>query len=233
MRFNSFVNHRLFAEQNGVAYSWSFMMKKRGTNPYLQKIAAIKEALPRFGAVFWIDDDAYFTDFEWQLYSELVERPKVDLIICKSPINEGRWTWISSGQFFLRSTKKARQFLDAVLATDPDRVRDWWNVEKFGLYTSGDQDSMVYVLATDPRFQEGEFFTRLDYSTFNLREFHYKARLDEHRLVHFASNIISKDQLLKQFIQRLGLNQYLVPDEILARYDLSGYADIGGTKESA
>ncbi|MFT8674616.1 MAG: putative nucleotide-diphospho-sugar transferase [Acetobacter sp.] len=202
------------------------MVKRLGSNPYLQKINAIQNILSRYKAIFWLDDDAYFTDFNWRLSQELAKYPKVDLVICKSPLNEGRWTWISSGQFFLRNTERANQFLKAVLEVPPDLVRDWWNEEKFGLYTNGDQDSMVYVLATDKRFREGKFFVRLDYSAFNSREFHYKSHLNEHHLLHLASNIISKKQLLKQFIQRIGVNQYLVPDEILARYDLSSYAEM-------
>lgn len=226
IRFNSFVNHRLFANENQASYVWSFMTKKVGANPYLQKIGAVRESLTRYGTVFWIDDDAYFTDFGWRLDEELVTHPKADLIICKSPVNEGRWTWISSGQFFLRNSKRSLEFLDAVLATDPDRVKAWWDQEKFGLYTSGDQDLMVYVLATDRRFREGDFFVRLDYTAFNLREFHYSSNLDEHKLVHFASNVLSKEELLTRFIDRLGVNEFLVPGEITSQYDLSGYSSL-------
>ncbi|TRM52414.1 hypothetical protein YH64_014225 [Achromobacter sp. LC458] len=106
--------------------------------------------------------------FYIQRYSEY------DMVICKSPVNEGGWTFISSGQFFLKSSKRAAAFLKAVRGTDLDAVKQWWNPEKFGMFTSGDQDAMVYVLATDRRFKEGNFFVRLPFEEFNAREFHYQ-----------------------------------------------------------
>ncbi|VVQ28136.1 hypothetical protein PS943_00725 [Pseudomonas fluorescens] len=63
IRFKSFVNHKLFADVNGANYVWSFMLRREGMNPYLRKIEIIQAALGADEWVFWLDDDAYFTDF--------------------------------------------------------------------------------------------------------------------------------------------------------------------------
>ncbi|BEG76745.1 hypothetical protein HBIAX_03824 [Achromobacter xylosoxidans] len=223
LRLKSFVNHKFFADLNDVNYVWSFMLRRDGLNPYLRKIDAVQSALGADEWLFWLDDDAYFTDFSWRLLPYVSPYSKYDLVICKSPINNGAWTYVSSGQFFLKSTRRSAAFLDAMRNTDLEQVKTWWSQEKYGMFTSGDQDVMVYVLATDPRFREGEFFVRLDYSEFNSREFHYKESADEHRLLHLASAIKTKEQLLEGFRERFDLNEFLIPEALLGGIDLEAY----------
>jgi hypothetical protein len=226
LRFKSFVNHKLFADENKANYVWSFMIRREGANPYLRKIDAIQASLGADEWLFWLDDDAYFTDFSWRLLPYANRFSGVDLVICKSPINEGAWTFISSGQFFLRATRRSTQFLDAVASTDLEQVKAWWDQKRFGMYTGGDQDAMVYVLVTDSRFKEGKFFVRLDYSEFNCREFHYKKSASEHRILHLASGTKSKQQLLAEFQARFDVNEFLVPDQYLNAVDLGGYMSL-------
>jgi hypothetical protein len=114
IRFKSFVNHKLFADVNGANYVCSFMLRREGMNPYLRKIEIIQAALGADEWVFWLDDDAYFTDFSWRLIPYIERFAKFDFVICKSPVNQGAWTFVSSGQFFLKSTRRSAQFLDAV-----------------------------------------------------------------------------------------------------------------------
>jgi hypothetical protein len=223
LRFKSFVNHKLFADVNGSNYIWSFILGRHGESPYLKKIDVVQSALGADEWVFWLDDDAYFTDFSWRLIPYVEKFSRFDLIICKSPINDGFWTFISSGQFFIKSTKRSALFLSAVRSVNLDKVRAWWNPEKYGMFTNGDQDAMVYVLATDRKFAEGDFFIRLDYSEFNSREFHYKDSPAEHRLLHLASATKSKEELLCGFRDKFKMNEFLVPDDLLKNIDISGY----------
>lgn len=223
LRFKSFVNHQIFAQTRGAEYSWKFNVIANGENPYVRKIDLIEREIGSSDWLFWIDDDAYFTDFSWDIMSYIEKFSGVDLVICKSPVNEGRWTFISSGQFFLKSTRRALDFLKAVKSTQLTLVREWWNEERYGLYTGGDQDLMVYVLSTDDRFKEGKFFIRMDYPEFNSREFHYMKFPDQHRLLHLASNVTPKVKLLENFRQRFSLNEFLVPDAILDKFQVENY----------
>lgn len=226
LRFKSFVNHKIFADINSVNYAWSFMLRRDGVNPYFGKIDTVRAALGADEWVFWLDDDAYFTDFSWRLLPYVDRYKRHDLIICRSPVNAGAWTFISSGQFFLKSTRRSLEFLDAVRSVDLEQVKKWWSQEKYGMYTNGDQDAIVYVLATDARFKEGDFFVRLDYSEFNSREFHYKNFPHECRLLHLASATKTKLELLNEFMARFSLNEFLVPNELLDGVDTKGYQKI-------
>lgn len=223
LRFKSFVNHRLFADLNQVNYVWSFMLRREGANPYLRKIEAIESAVGSDEWLFWLDDDAFFTDMTWRLKPYIAGYSTYDMVICKSPVNEGGWTFISSGQFFLKSSKRAAAFLKAVRAIDLEDVKKWWDTEKYGMFTNGDQDAMVYVLATDKRFKEGDFFVRLPFEEFNARDFHYKNSASDFRLLHLASGKKTKDELLQSFRDRFGMNEFLIPDEFMHEVDLGGY----------
>jgi hypothetical protein len=220
LRFNSFINHRLFAEANGLDYIFDLTLTPRGENSHFNKLRSIRQRLERYSAVFWLDDDAYFTDFSWRLgpYFSAHQHP---LVICKSPINDGLWTWITSGQFLLRRCDLAFEFLDQALATDLAIVRAWWDAEEYGFSTGGDQDVLVYLLATNERFKD--FCERLDYTEFNTRPFHYVDRLSENRLVHFISPSKSKRQSMAEFADRLGVNKFFIPNEALCGIELGVY----------
>jgi len=221
VRFNSFVNHRLFAEANGADYIFDLTLTPVGRLPYFNKLRMVRDRLRLFDAVFWIDDDAYFTDFGWEI-ERYFKAYDSDLVICKSPINQGAWTWISSGQFFIRRSARSFALLEAALSVDIGKVKAWWNSDLFGLRTDGDQDALVHLLATDARFRDG-FVTRLAYTEFNSRPFHFRERLDEHRLVHFASTTVSKHDASREFVARMKCNPFLVPERFLTGLDLSRY----------
>ncbi len=91
------------------------------------------------------------------------------------------------------------------------------------MYTNGDQDAIVYVLTTDRRFEEGDFFIRLDHSEFNSREFHYKNSPHDYRLLHLASATKTKTELLSEFMARFNMNEFLVPEELLVGIDTRDY----------
>jgi hypothetical protein len=221
LRFNSFVNHRLFAEVNEVDYIFDLTLTPKGEGGYFNKLRAVRDRLRRYEAVFWIDDDAYFTDFAWRLRPYFAAHP-APMVICKSPINEGAWTWISSGQFLLRRCDRAFEILDRALAVDPAQVRAWWDETAFGLYTNGDQDALVHVLATERNLRNA--CKRLEYTAFNARPFHYASELSEHRLVHFSSGSVDKRLGMTAFAARLNVNSFLVPDDLLSTVRVERYA---------
>jgi hypothetical protein len=128
LRFNSVVNHKAYADEWGYGYHFDLSPIRELASPFFTKIEILLGQLKPNGPewVFWIDDDAYFTDFSKPLHSFLSEcESSTDLVFCESPKNQsGEWTWMSSGQFFLRNSERSRRLLKAVLETPISSVRE-------------------------------------------------------------------------------------------------------------
>lgn len=214
LRFTSFVNHKAYADRWGYHYVFN-STPERETRKYFHKVETIIRYIDLFDWIFWIDDDAYFTNFDLPLagFLELLEGE--ELLICKSPSTKKIFTKFSSGQFFLKNTPLAKQFLRDVLATDLGIVERFWQPEKHGYYASGDQEAMVYLSETNPSYTDG-FFKIVDHNHFNNRDFEFESDLSEHFLVHFTGT--QKQKSHEEFCNRLGVNDWLIPAALIGRY---------------
>ena len=112
-------NHRHYAGRHDYAYEFDTTVYPDLPSPHFRKLHSVQHALDGCDWVFWLDDDAYFTNMPVRLEEFLRDIPdEVFLVICASPINlQGGWTFLSSGQFFLRNTLSAREFLHKVMST--------------------------------------------------------------------------------------------------------------------
>ncbi|MFF2390813.1 hypothetical protein [Agromyces sp. NPDC058104] len=207
------VNHELYAARHGYVYLHDIAPTRE--RRFKAKIEKIRKLLPLFDWVFWIDDDAYFMQPEVPLEGLIDLAPGAEVIFCESPVNEGKWTWISSGNFFIRNSHESMRLLDAVLSTDLSTVAEWWDPSTYGYYTKGDQDALVYHLATDERFSSPGFLARLHFERFNTRPFHFIESSDEYFLVHFTGG--DKHRQATEFGDRFGLTPALVPVNELGR----------------
>ncbi len=214
-RFNSQVNHRIYADIHGYYHVFNSAPEK-DRRLYFRKIETILRYMDLFDWIFWIDDDAYLTDLSIPLTAFLDKFGDKELIICKSPSTKKMFTLISSGNFLLKSSARSKNFLRKVLQTDLETVRRFWR-EDFGIFTNGDQDCLVYQMLTNPEFGGG-FHSVIDHNHFNNRDFEYKSELTEHFLVHFAGN--AKEESKRGFCSRLKCNKYIVPDALLEKYTL-------------
>src|SRR5690606_18745961 len=97
------------------------------------------------------------------------------------------------------------------LHTDLNHVKQWWG-SHLGMFTKGDQDALVYLMETDPEFA-APFCTILDHQHFNNRDFEYQTRLEEHFLLHFTGKQKVQDKV--RFCERMGVNEYLSPPELI------------------
>ena len=98
------LNHALYAGSIGVPYFFD-VAPTRVDRIYFHKLEVIRAYLPLAEWLFWIDDDAFFTDFRVDLRQFLADVGDKELVFCKSPVNpRGGWTWMSSGQFFIRNS---------------------------------------------------------------------------------------------------------------------------------
>jgi hypothetical protein len=216
-RFNSHVNHSLYSELHGYYYV-DASYPGRDRRPHFRKLEVLERYLDLFDWLFWIDDDAYFTDFSKPLHSFLDTVGDAHFLVCKSPSTKETFTKFSGGQFFLRCSPEARQFLRSGRAVDLPAVRrDFWT-DRLGIFTQGDQTALVYVTEVDERFR-GSFTRLVDHNWFNNRDFEYVQRPEEHFLVHFVGG--PKEKLKRAFCKRLGLNKYIVPDHMLRELNVS------------
>lgn len=207
-RFNSPINHKAYADTHGYSYIYNFTPEARGGG-YFFKVETIKRYIDLFDWIFWIDDDAYFTDFDIKLEAFIDGSHPAEMIICASPSTKKIFTKFSSGQFLLKSSSISKAFLDAIGQIDMEVVRAFWR-EDLGYYTHGDQEAMVYLSETDSRFNDG-FIKIVDHYKFNNRDFEYENSLDEHFLVHFTGT--TKQKSHAEFCERLGVNPWLVPSD--------------------
>jgi hypothetical protein len=209
-RFESPVNHKAYADVHGYHYVYNHTPERHPHFLYY-KVETILRYIDLFDWIFWLDDDAYFTDFSIPLTRFLDLAGDAQMLICKSPSTKKLFTKFSSGQFFLKSSPEARGFLRAILAMDLEKVKAFWR-EDLGYFSNGDQDAMVYLSEMDPRYNNG-FIKIVDHNYFNNRDFEYEKDVREHFLVHFTGTEKQKSQTA--FAQRLQANRWLVPSESL------------------
>lgn len=213
LRFNSHINHACYAARHG--YRYKFDATPRPLNSVFDhKIHSILDCPVDDAWWFWLDDDAFFTSFETP-FSDL--RLRLDdrklLIFPKSPVNpSGGWTFLSSGNFFFRSTHDTHAFFRKVLDTELSRVKEWWDERAYGMFTAGDQDKIVWNLMHDEAIRARTDL--IGYEEFNTRPYHFTAATDFF-LVHFAVPGISKEESIRQFKARFDFaDDALLPPDV-------------------
>lgn len=215
LRTNAHVNHEVYARVHG--YTYIFDIAPTSEPPqhkkFFLKIEKIRKFLPLFDWLFWIDDDAFFMGRKTRLASFVERCPEATIIFCASPRTPHHWTWMSSGSMFIRNSKVGRRFVEAVMETDLHEVKAWWDPERLGMWTGGDQDAIVYQLLTNPEFQEEGFYVRLEPREFNSRPGHFTQGPFEHFLLHFTGN--DKGRQALEFARKWGLSDALTyPKEV-------------------
>lgn len=215
-RFDSSVNHKLYADTFGYTYihcNWPTKAK----NPYLNKIYYVLAYLELFDYVIWIDDDAFFFDFD----SDIMQYAPVNekfISFCKSPSYKSLKTYLSSGQFIVKSKELSRQFFLDILKQDLNKIKAWWTND-LGYFSNGDQDIIVYLLLTNNNYI-GKCVL-FDYKKFNSR-FENISTEDIHKplILHFTGkpNIKWNNYLKLQAEQNLMPS--LVKNSILSEFGL-------------
>ncbi len=214
--FDSPTNHKLYADKYGYHYihcNWP----TKTTNLYLNKVHYILNYIDLFDYIIWIDDDAFFFDFNKDIMEFAPKDGKI-FSACKSPNYKDISTYLSSGQFILKSGALAKRFLNDVLAQDLHKVKEWWS-DELGYFTNGDQDSMIYLLKTD--YELKDQYTLYDYKDFNSRADNLFG-VDAHRplVLHFTGKEEIKEADYLKVQKELNLPPSLVEKEFTANYKI-------------
>ena len=214
--FDSSINHKVYADVFGFDYihcNWP----TKANNLYLNKIYYILHYIKKYDYIIWIDDDAFFFDFEKNIM-DFAPVKDAFISLCKSPDFKSLKTFFSSGQFILKCNSISKNFLQAVLEQDLKEVKNWWKPE-LGFFTNGDQDSMVYLLLEDDRFKAGANFH--NYKSFNSRYENLRL-LDVHQplILHFTGKEPIKKSNYFETQKTFKLHSSLVPKAILDDYHI-------------
>lgn len=209
--FDSHINHRAYCYRHGYTYihcSWP----TRQTNPYMNKIEYLKEYYQLFDYIFWIDDDAFFLNFDWKLESIM---PGADqfLTICKSPSYKTLKTYVSSGQFLLKCNLRGREFIDRLLMLDFDLVKKWWPRDEY-FFSGGDQDKITYLLCNEEPFRGGALL--LEHAAFNSRfeELETQGTTSGVNVLHFTGRVPVKTRDYRKAQRLLRRGPSLLPLEV-------------------
>lgn len=214
--FDSIINHKLYAQHHGYEYihcAWPTIEKNR----YLNKIHYLLSCFDQFEYLIWIDDDAFFWDFEKNIMDFAPEEDKF-ISLCKSPSFKSIKTFCSSGQFILKTTDNARKFLNLILSIEIKTVKNFWTKE-LGYFTNGDQDIMVYLFHTFKEYHHS--YKLYDYKCFNSRVDNLKKE-DQHNplILHFTGKVEIKNNDYKWVQDQFQLHSSLVDQSILKQYNL-------------
>jgi len=215
--FESAINHKIYADTFGYDYincNWPTKEK----NPYFNKIHYILSYMDFYDYIVWIDDDAFFLDFEVDIMEYSPKEANI-MSVCESPPYKDLRTFLSSGQFILKSCSVSRSFLNEILLQELSEVEKWWSND-LGFYTNGDQDLMIYLFHTDKRFSNK--VTLHDYKKFNSRVENL-FNVDSHKplILHFTGVPKVKMKNYRRVQSVFGLHSSLVPASFLSDYNIS------------
>lgn len=216
-KFSSSINHETYADKFGYAYiHCNFPTKAK--NPYLNKIYYILSHIGNYDYIVWLDDDAFFFDFEKDIMSYM-PKGKDFISFCKSPDFKSLKTYLSSGQFIIKSNELAKSFLDDVLKVNLGEVKKWWR-EDLGYFSNGDQDSMIFLLQTNLKYKDG--FVLYNYKEFNSRPENLFG-IDTHKpfILHFTGKPTIKMENYKRVQNKLNLRPSLVNKNYLKEYKIT------------
>jgi hypothetical protein len=199
-------NHYAYAKQHGYTYI-SCDWPTTAQNRYMTKFFYIKHYINLFDYVFWIDDDAFFIDLKQPL-DRFIPAPGKLASFCGSPANKKIFTYLSSGQCLMRGGQASETFIDRVIATPLDKVKDWWR-DDLGMFTNGDQDAIVYVVHEDPDYRD--CIELYDYMDFNSRIGDLEENPDKVFLLHFTGPRERKIADAAKAAKLLGCGPALLP----------------------
>ncbi len=223
LRLPSPINHKIYADIHKLDYRLECGSNGRLKNPFYFKLDVIARLLPSYDWIFWIDDDAFFTNFSVDPGGVCRSQAhKTFLILADGRVRPGDgWTRINSGVILVRNCKEARTFLQKCLDTEIATVRSWWNEADHGMFTNSDQDTLLYHLLCSP---VQDFFEIAPHLDLNARSYHYSKEITEHFICHFPG-LPDKVRAIRQFSDRFGVGLTLVPKTLLKEHGYERVVD--------
>ncbi|OKL55023.1 hypothetical protein BSZ39_01215 [Bowdeniella nasicola] len=233
IRLRSYINHRIYAHVHGFDYRLECGVSQGIRNKFDYKLSIIRRLLPTCDWLVWIDDDAFFTDFDATNLRDLLQRAEREdkfLVIAEGAVEpNGWWSNINTGVFLLRNDARGHQLVDLMSESRLDAVRAWWNEERDGLFTNGDQDQMWWALNTHGLIDDTII---VDHHLLNSRGHYYDDSLSNAFVMHFCGHR-DKPLGIARFADRFGIGHELVPEHLLDEYGVSVRSPMTATEYRA
>lgn len=221
VRWRSYVNHTVYAREHGFTHHIGIGLAPGIETVYYYKFELVREVLPHFEWVLYLDDDVYVTDFGSSSIEDLithcVAEDKFAVFAEGPPEPDGSWTRLNSGVILVRNDPRAFALLDSAQRSDLEAIRQSWSEDEEGLYTFGDQDAIWRVVRDDPTVRADVEI--VGHRQLNSREHYYNSKLSDAFAVHFCGPG-DKDLKVALFGRRFGMGQELVLVELLDRYSV-------------
>lgn len=227
IRLRSYVNHAIYARTHGLDYRLECGLDRGITNKFFYKTSIIRRVLPQYEWIIWIDDDAYFTDFDrdnLNLFIDQAERDGQFMVIANGPTEpNGFWSIINTGVVLFRNDPRSLQLLRLMETSDLAEVRAWWREDTHGVFTNGDQDQMLWALETSGLMKGVEL---VDHRELNSRGHYYDSSLSDAFVMHFCGHY-DKKLGIARFAERFGVGQELVPEHLLDEFSAQVRSPMG------
>lgn len=212
------INHYIYAREHGLDYRLECGLDDDIRTKFDYKTSIIRRILPYYDWVVWVDDDVYFTDFAANDINDQIAAADTEnqiIVIADGPLEpNGFWSKINTGVVAFKNCEENIELLHQFHSLPLEEVREWWNDDRDGLFTNGDQDQLWMALNTSGLIER----TRIvDSLRWNSRGHYYKNSLSDAAIMHFCG-YPDKEIGVAQFAQRFGIGQELVPDHLLDKY---------------
>ncbi|MCG7422653.1 hypothetical protein MHY29_07430 [Micrococcus sp. ACRRV] len=228
IRLRSYINHAIYAREHGLDYRVETGIDPHIVTKFDYKVSIIRRLLPHYEWLVWMDDDAFFTDFDATNITELVtaaEQDGQDLVIAEGPLEpNGFWSRVNTGVMIIRNSEVGRALVEATAAADLAKVRAWWDDERDGLFTNGDQDQMWWAIQTGGH---GTRVRIVGHRELNSRGHYYENSLSDAFVMHFTG-YPDKELGVARFADRFGIGQELVPEDLLDKYHVRTRSPLTG-----
>ena len=199
-RFQADINHKNYAVRQSIDYE--FYLNKNLENPYFTKCYAILDSFNKgYDYVIWIDDDAFFINYDWECCFIFKEN-KHDIIVTQDREKKGKDSNLfNNGIMFLRNTNKTKELFRLIPhITKKEMCKNW--KPQWGSKSNQDQSRMIYL--TQAKFDTS--LKIVPYPGFNAHEFTFKQKdflNTKPPIVHFAGN--NKQEKINRFQNVTGI----------------------------
>ena len=228
IRLRSYVNHAIYAREHGMDFRLETGIDPEIRSKFDYKVSILRRLLPMYDWLVWLDDDAFVTDFAATNIQDLIadaERDGISLVIAEGPLEpNGFWSRINTGVMLIRNDEVGRAIVEETATADLTEVRAWWDDNRDGLFTNGDQDQMWWVIRT----RGHEHSVRIvGHRELNSRGHYYETSLADSFVMHFTG-YPDKELGIARFAERWGVGQELVPETLLDKYHVRVRSPFGG-----
>lgn len=220
IRLRSYINHSIYAQVHGIDYRLECGIAEGVGNKFFYKTSIIERVLPKYEWIVWMDDDTFITDFTRDAFRALIdeaEREGYFLVLAEGPLEpNGFWSVVNTGVMLI---KNCGESFDMLRMMDDEHLavaEDWWDEQRHGVFTGGDQDLVVWWLETSGLMDRIRI---VEHTVLNSRGHYYTDSLTDAFVMHFCG-YPDKEWGVVRFAKRFGVGQELVPDELLERFSV-------------